>query len=196
MIRDGRANVVKLSAFNHPNVKTGKAIIPGAVERPQIVRRINEWTRPLQAGDKQTGDDVYTVPDFLVGVVGENQAGIKFDPLPAGKRKIMNPAFSYMVLGRYPAQGANQLISSEWVYRARARWDAYVEMFGEVHSRKARSRPWASTSPRKGYRLQCRLSSLRRLCRRAEKWGGVDVLVSGDKGAKIYRQHDCEVAYT
>ena len=33
MIRDGRANVVPLKAFNHPNVVTGENVIPGAVTR-------------------------------------------------------------------------------------------------------------------------------------------------------------------
>ena len=47
MIRDKVANVVELSAFEHPNVLTGENIIPGAVDRQTTVRRINQWTRPL-----------------------------------------------------------------------------------------------------------------------------------------------------
>ena len=36
-----------------------------------------------------------------------------------------------MVLGRYPARAANQLISKDWVNVARARWDAWVSEKGE-----------------------------------------------------------------
>lgn len=46
MERDGRANVVHLSAFKHPNVITGKDQIPGAVSCMTTIRRINQWCRP------------------------------------------------------------------------------------------------------------------------------------------------------
>jgi len=36
-----------------------------------------------------------------------------------------------MVLGEYPAQGSNQLISKEWIAGARSRWDNYVAEHGE-----------------------------------------------------------------
>jgi hypothetical protein len=36
-----------------------------------------------------------------------------------------------MVLGEYPAQGTNQLISREWISQARTRWDIYVAENGE-----------------------------------------------------------------
>ena len=37
-----------------------------------------------------------------------------------------------MVLGEYPGQGSNQLISKEWLNRARSRWDLYVAQHGET----------------------------------------------------------------
>lgn len=37
-----------------------------------------------------------------------------------------------MVLGEFPPQPEQQLISREWVNAARARWDAYVSVRGEV----------------------------------------------------------------
>ena len=55
MERDGRANVVKLSAFNHPNVVTGINQIPGAVTRETTIRRINQWCRPLASGEVNDG---------------------------------------------------------------------------------------------------------------------------------------------
>jgi hypothetical protein len=56
---------------------------------------------------------------------------VTYSPLKTGWYKIINSAFAYMVLGQYPAQGANQLISREWIARARSRWDSYVAEHGE-----------------------------------------------------------------
>lgn len=131
MERHGRANVVELSAFNHPNVVSGMEQIPGAVTREVTVRRINEWCRPLNEGER-ADTSCFELPVFLVGAVGCNQRGIPYPPLRAGWYKVMEPAFSVMVLGRYPAQGTNQLISKEWIARARLRWDAFVAQYGET----------------------------------------------------------------
>lgn len=132
MERDGLANVVELSAFRHPNVLSGKDEIPGAVTREKTVRRINEWSRPL-AEDEKPDNECFEVPDFLVGAVAKSLDGQReYPPLPAGTRKITNPALSYMALGQYPAQSEQQLISKSWLNAARARWDVYVAEFGEV----------------------------------------------------------------
>ena len=37
-----------------------------------------------------------------------------------------------MVLGEYPAAGANKLINREWIQQARERWDLYVSENGAV----------------------------------------------------------------
>jgi len=137
MIRDsekgtGDANIVYLSAFNHPNVLTGKDIIPGAVTRGKTVKRINMWARPLRPGDKESERSVFVLPEFLEGAIAERKKGVYFPPLPLGKYKILNSCFSYMVLGQYPAQGSDQLISEEWISSARARYDLYVSKYGET----------------------------------------------------------------
>lgn len=125
-----QANVVELSAINHPNVLLGENKYPGAVTRETTVRRVNMWTRPL--ADKEAVDaECWQVPEFLVDVVAENLDGTKFPPLEAGWRKITNPAFSYMVLGQYPAQSSTQLISRAWVDAARSRWDLYQATYGD-----------------------------------------------------------------
>ena len=131
MIRDGKANVVHLSAFNHPNVITGEDRIPGAVTRETTVRRINEWCRPLADGE-MIDAECFELPEFLEGVTAKSQSGREYSPLKPGYYKIMEPAFSYMVLGQYPAKASNQLISKEWISRARSRWDSYVAQHGEV----------------------------------------------------------------
>jgi len=130
MERDCRANVVKLSAFNHPNVVTGKDRIPGAVTRETTIRRINQWCRPLVDGESSEGS--FELPAYLVGASARSQSGEEYPPLRPGHYRIMDPAFSYMVLGEYPAQGSQQLISREWITAARSRWDVYVSQHGET----------------------------------------------------------------
>ncbi len=131
MERDGRANIVHLSAFNHPNVVTGNDIIPGAVNRETTVRRINEWTRPLADGERPDSE-CFELPRFLEGVTARSQSGQEYSPLKAGFYKITDPAFSYMVLGVYPAHGSTQLISRAWITAARTRWDVYTSQHGET----------------------------------------------------------------
>lgn len=128
MIRDKRANVVSLSAFRHPNVMTGQNIIPGAVTRETTIRRINQWCRHLNAGEQS--NDSFELPAYLEGCTAKKPDGTEYPPLESGRYEIRNSAFSYMVLGRYPAQSSRQLISREWIYNARARWDAYVAVNG------------------------------------------------------------------
>jgi hypothetical protein len=144
MERVQRANVVSLSAFNHPNVVTGEDRIPGAVTRDVTVRRINEWCRRLQPGERR-GSECFRLPDFLNGSIADSQSGIPYPPLKPGDYRIMEPTFSYMVLGKYPAQAATALISKEWIARARSR--------GCLCSRTRRgSSPWSTGGHRGGCR--------------------------------------------
>jgi len=186
MQRDGRANVVKLSAFSHPNVLTGENIIPGAVDRETTVRRINEWTVPL--GEKEAPDgECFEVPEWLIGTVALSAKKKPYAPLPAGFRRIMEPAFSYAVLGEYPSQSVNQLINREWIYAARARWDSYVARFGVV--------PPVGTQPIMGQDVAEFGTDSNVACFRYGgwvapmiKWSGVDTIVTGDKATALYKQ--------
>ena len=121
---------ITIPATTHPNVVTGREIIPGAVTREATVRRINEWSRPLVRGEQVDGE-TFEVPAYLVGTVAMSLEGKPFPPLPAGHRRIVEPSLSYMVLARYPAQSENQLISREWVDAAIMRWQTYVAKYGE-----------------------------------------------------------------
>lgn len=185
MERDGRANVVQLSALNHPNVAVGKDVFPGAVDRPTTVRRINEWSRPLAPGETPDSE-CFELPSFLEGVTAVSQAGKPYPPLPPGWRKIVDPAFSYMVLGRYPAQSSTQLISREWLSRARTRWDVYVAEHGE--------RPPIGVAAVLGQDVAEFGTDANVACFRyggfVEKlipWQGVDTVTTGDRAVSEYQ---------
>lgn len=125
-----QAKVIQLSAINHPNVRTGKNVIEGAVTRETTLRRINAWTRPLMA--KEIPDtECWYLPEFLAGQAVVGLDGAEYEPLEPGWRKVLNPAFNYMVLGEYPSQSETQLISQAWIDLARSRYDQYVSVYGE-----------------------------------------------------------------
>ena len=187
MIRDRRAAVVQLSAFTHPNVITGDDVFPGAVTREKTVRRINQWCRPLVDGEKKDSD-CFELPEFLIGTTADNQLGEQYPPLKSGLYKIMDPAFSYMVIGEYPSQGTNQLIAKDWIYKARARWDAYVAQNGEV--------PPVGTRPVMGQDVADQGDDLNVSCFRYGgfvermdklKWGGVDTGITGTRATDEYK---------
>lgn len=131
MIKSGQAKVVKLTAFNHPNVITGLDVIPGAVNREKTLRRIAQWTRPLADGEKRD-KRCFELPSYLVGCVPTDQQGNKYDPLKAGWYRIIQHQFSHVVLGEYPAQADNQLISEEWIDRARSNYDLFTAKHGVI----------------------------------------------------------------
>lgn len=107
LIQSGRANVVHLSAFNHPNVITGVDEFRGAVTREVTVKRINEWTRLLESGEMPDGE-CFEVPDFLVGEAALSDAGLPYPPLAPGYRRIEDARFAYMVLGQYSTKGSQR----------------------------------------------------------------------------------------
>jgi len=189
MERDSLANVVSLSAFNHPNVITGETVIPGgAVDRQTTVRRINQWCRLMPAAEAATDDaDCFVLPAFLEGAVAKDQKGKQLPPILPGKYKIVNPAFSYMVLGQYPAKGINQLISREWTAAARARWDLYVSKWGEV--------PPKDVTGIMGLDCAEMGNDLNKCCFRyggyvdhLVGWGGVDMMETGDRASLEYHK--------
>ena len=185
MIRDGRANVVKLSAFSHPNVVTGRDEIPGAVNRETTIRRINEWCRPLANGEKVDGQ-CFQLPAFLEGQTAKSQAGQEYPPLTPGYYKIMEPAFSYMVLGKYPAQGNTQLISREWISKARARWDSYVSEHGETPPAFTRAIMGLDVGE---FGTDANVACFRYggYVERLIPWSGVDTVMTGDRAITEYQ---------
>lgn len=191
MERDGRANVVKLSAFSHPNVVTGEDRIPGAVTRETTIRRINQWCRPL-AEDETVSESCFELPSFLIGMTARSQSGEEYPPLRAGFYKVMEPAFSYMVLGEYPTQGSQQLISQEWITRARNRWDVYVSLHGEA----PRPNVYATAGLDVGeYGTDSTVMCFRYngFVEKMITWGGVDIMQTADRAVNEQRARNISV---
>jgi hypothetical protein len=186
MERDGLANIVSLSAFNHPNVISGENLILGAVDRDTTARRTNQWCRKLQEGET-VDEECFVLPEFLVGVVAKDQKGKEYPPLLDGWYKITDPAFSYMVLGRYPAQAVNQLISKEWTAAARARWDLYVAKFGEVPPRGSTGIMGLDCAEFGNDMTYC-CFRYGGWVDRLVGWGGVDMLETGDRASVEYHK--------
>lgn len=185
MVRDGKANVVHLSAFNHPNVVTGEDRIPGAVTREVTVRRINEWCRPLPSREK-VSDGCFELPDFLVGATAVSQNGTEYPPLQAGHYRVTEPSFSYMVLGQYPTQASTQLISREWISAARVRWDAYVMENGETppHPGGIMGLDVAEYGNDANVAI-CRYSGF---VERPIVWSGIDIIATADRASEIMKE--------
>jgi hypothetical protein len=127
----GQAYVVELSAFKHPNVWTGRDVIPGAVTRDATIKRINEWSRELVEDENINQVETFEVPNFLVGETAISDSGRLYPPLPSVTRVITDPQLSYKVLGKYPKQSESQLINEEWINNARDRYDEYIKRYGE-----------------------------------------------------------------
>ena len=187
LIRDRKAAIVRLSALDHPNVIEGRDVVPGAVSRAKTVKRINEWTSPAETM-RGSESEYFTVPEFLVGATAIDDAGKEYEPLKAGIRKIEDPAFSYMVLGQYPSQAINQLISREWIYRARTRYDAYMATFGKAPE---------GVRPVMGQDVAEFGNDLNAACFRyggfvtpIETWGGMDVIETGELAARKFRERN------
>lgn len=131
MVKHKRGNIIHLSAFDHPNVVTGEDKIPGAVTRAKTIQRINNMSDPIPPGMEE-GIQTFRVPEYLVGATTEDESGRPFPPLPAGPRFIKNSEFYYKVLGVYPPQAEDQLISRVDVDKAVSRGKAYIAQFGKV----------------------------------------------------------------
>lgn len=193
MEMSARANVVELSAFDHPNVLTGMDVIPGAVSREVTVRRINEWSRPL-GRDEKPNDECFEVPEFLVGSTATSNSGIVYQPLPSGYRKVTQEELWYMTLAKYPNKGVQQLISVDWINAALERGREYKAKYGEV--------PPPGVQPVLG--LDCAEfgGDNNSLCVRYNNyiapirtWGGLDTDETTDKALDIFLELNADRIY-
>jgi hypothetical protein len=191
MESNGRAKVVELTAFAHPNVITGREVIPGAVSRSVTVKRINEWTRPLARGEK-ADSSCFEVPDFLVGTTTVSDSGINYPPLPGGFRKVFIDEFWYMTLAKYPSSGVHQLVAPEWVDMAIGRGRERRKEFGDNPPTGIRPilgldcAEYGGDNNSLAIRYDYYIAPL-------ESWGGLDTTETTDKTLVIYKQLDPEI---
>ena len=133
MVKDGEANVIRLSALEHENVVSGEQVIPGAVDRDTTVRRLARWSRPVAPGEDTTGRVVFTPPEYLEGCTAPlTGSDGRTAPLEGGERVVTDSRLCHMTLAVYPKAGADQLISREWIEQAQQRWRRYVQAHGET----------------------------------------------------------------
>lgn len=190
--RDHLANIITLSALDHPNVRSGQNIIEGAVTQEMTVQRINEWTRSLAPNEKVDDSAKFVIPAFLIGKSAFAPNGKEYPSLVAETRRIIDPRFSYMVLGEYPAAGPKQLISLEWINNARSRYDLYVAKHGQ--------RPPEGTKPIMSLDVAEFGPDANVACFRYGgyvppmiTWNGVDPDKSAIKGVELYTQYDADM---
>lgn len=193
MQRDRLGKVVELSAFDHPNVKTGRNLIPGAVSRDVTVRRINLWTDPLVEGERPD-NECYEVPDFLVGCTAIMPDGGISSPLPAGWRRVRASAFWYMVLGKYPPQAERQLISESWVNAARSRWDVYVAHHGRQPPQGVRPLNGLDVAEF-GKDENCHCSRYGGWVAPLIRWTGLDPDATAIQATRLHQEVDAEASY-
>ena len=117
-IQSGRATLVKLCSFDHPNVIEGRTVIKGAVTRNYVVDATNEWTTPIAESEVRWDESdapqgTFKVPSFLVGSTSTTEIGKTHPPLKSGWRRVVDAQYSYKVLGEYPPSGDKQLFTQE-----------------------------------------------------------------------------------
>lgn len=180
---DEGANVVILDAFSHPNVQSGKEIIPGGtVDRAITVERINKWSRPALDDEVFDKSDPswFEVPGYLDGVTLELSGGTT-TPALAGNawRKVKDeyPEMCHIVLARYPGQAVNQLIPRAWILRAQNLWLLRREMHGDA--------PPEGIRPAGGLDVADFGPDPSCLCKRYELWVAPFVKMNGMDGTKV-----------
>jgi hypothetical protein len=97
----------RISVLSHPNVVSGKEIVPGATKRDWALSMIAKHCEVVQDHD----DDQYT---FTVGYPVEKD-GVEY---PAGTIFLPNPEFCFRVLGVAPANLADRCFTSPGRYEA------------------------------------------------------------------------------
>ncbi|NOQ49285.1 MAG: hypothetical protein GQ553_01270 [Nitrosomonadaceae bacterium] len=134
------------------------------------------------------------MPNFLVGAVGVADNGIPYPPLPEGMRKIVEPSFSYMVLGEYPPQSEMQLISRAWINAAVERGKVYRALYGDA--------PPANVQPLMGVDAAELGADPNVVCLRYGDyiapfitWNGVDSDLTADQSMDLYVEHDVDIVY-
>lgn len=186
LIQSG-ANIIQLTAFEHPNVVEGKHVIPGAVSREATVMRVSRYSYQVDPTLEQFDerDNAYfKTPQYLDGCTYTKSNGQAMPPLVGGAwRKVTESNLYHQVLARFPQKSSHQLIDPDLLRAAQNRWIS----FRVLNS----GQPPAGIKPVYGLDVAEFGDDLNALCRRfgsyvagVETWGGVSPDVSGRKAAE------------
>lgn len=165
-VRDPKFKVIKINAFDHPNVVKGKNIIPGCVTREVTMDRLKRWSRQVYENEPVDAN-CFTVPEFMPKYGGQ-------------VRRSTSPFLEIKTLGRFPTQATDALINLAWIQSAQARWVAkppiehpaiagldVAEMGVDANAWLVRRKNWVS---------------------KLIRWNGVDPLKTGGKATEIARK--------
>lgn len=191
LITQNRAHVITMSAYDHPNVVTGREIIKGAVDRPATVRRINEYAEPLLSTEEMD-ENCFILPDFLVGEVGFARSGREYKPLIAGAYHVTNDEYWYKVEGKYPPLGMNRLISETKMSEAVERWKVYVDIHGGPPENSIVDMGFDVADTEDNNSLCFRYGSF---VDDFVVWSGFDTPVSAKKASEYYHRRGCRQAF-
>lgn len=193
MIQERRAHVISMSAFDHPNVVSGRNMIPGAVTRETTCRRINEWCEPLPFTD-DPDHNCFLLPTFLEGYVAHTTAGEELPPLMPGYYRIVDSQFHYKVIGQFPPSADSQLIRDEWIDAAYARYAAFVAEHGEKPPRGIRPTMGLDVADM-GPDFNVASFKYGNLIAPLIRWNGVDPDMTADRGNKYYKEKNARLAH-
>lgn len=175
--RDPNYNVITISAFDHPNVKSGEDLMPGMVDRDTIIERIDKWTRPVTPADVDSDRLMIEIPWM------DEEA----------RRVVVNPVFCYKVLGEFPWESESALIPLYLIDRAKRNYGIELEKLRA----KGIEIPEDSPKPMCGLDMAEFGTDMCAFATRYDnflapimRWGRTEELDSVDKAARMARMVD------
>lgn len=178
-INDPKFNVIHIDAFDHPNVKTGNIVVPGAITREKTEERITRWSRALYDGEEMDAN-CFTVPEF-------------FSPEIANKpRRIIMPFLATKTLGEFPEEAEDSVIPTYLIQKAVARWeDRPPDIASITDVSKVAGLDVAEMGPDSNAWLTRQGSWVSPV----ERWNGVDPSSTGGKATHKAKSQDVTVVY-
>lgn len=97
----GRKSIT-ISAFNHPNVVTRSNVVPGAVSFDWVIEKIRDWCEVVNEQIDKTVFEYYEVVKNAHGELQTTGKKVWYKP---------NDLFLWKVLGEYPEQAVDSLVT-------------------------------------------------------------------------------------
>lgn len=125
--RSGSYRVIHLSAFNHPNVRERRLVIPAAVDFKVIDARVRNECQdrgpfPGTPAQDEHHDFLYALPTIDMPEMGARKDGQLGHP--SASLRVYRPSgrFTAQVFGKWPASSESGLFNAGDVDAAMARW--------------------------------------------------------------------------